>query len=274
MKKVLLFIAPLFIAVLIFFGILFFLERKSGKGALQVTSVPKSTVFLNGKPLGDTPLCKCEDNDMLEAGEYTLKLIPTSGDFEPFENKITINKGTLSVADRTFGPLGESEGSIIALSPIPEKEDSQLLVLSFPDKAAVSLDSNPSGISPVLLKNVTESDHNLHLAKEGYREKILRIKTVAGYKLISLVFLGINPEIVSASPASDLKPPAIQKIVILDTPVGFLRVREDASLGSSQIGQVRPKDTFDLLDEKDGWFKIKFSDEKVGWVSSDYAKKQ
>ena len=260
------------------FGLVIFLNKKEGKGALQVTSMPSSAVYLNGKFQGDTPLCKCEGNVLLKTGEYSLKLIPKDGNFHPFEDKIIINKATLSVVDRTFGNDAESEGSTITLSEIEDKKDSQLLVLSFPDKATISLDNNPVGISPMLLKNVTESDHELSIVKDGYREKIIRIRTVAGYKLTSLVFLGLSLEPTASSAALPQPSPSpllsVQKIIILNTPTGFLRVREDAKLGSLQVGQVIPGDIFELLDEKNGWFKIKLSNEKLGWVSSDYAKKQ
>ena len=219
---------------------------------------------------------------MLATGEYALKLIPKSGDFQPFEYKIAINKGTLSVLDRTFGNGTESEGSIITLSAIPDKKDAQILVLSFPDKAVVFLDSSSVGSSPILLKNITESDHDINIAKDGYREKILKIRTAFGYKLTSLIFLGLSPIVASGSAAisesSSNLSPSIQKIVILNTPTGFLRVRQEASLASPQIGQVNPGDAFELLEENNGWFKIKLNspaDEgKMGWVNKDYAQKQ
>jgi uncharacterized protein YgiM (DUF1202 family) len=59
----------------------------------------------------------------------------------------------------------------------------------------------------------------------------------------------------------------------LQTPTGFLRVRDQASLGGAEIGQVKPGETYTLLDEQSGWYKIKFNN-KEGWISSQYAQKQ
>ena len=95
MKKFLLFLAPLLIAITIFFGILFFLDRKTGKGALLVTSVPKSRVYLENKLIGTTPFCACDLTQMLPVGDYAIKLVPQDGNFRPFEEKITINKDIL-----------------------------------------------------------------------------------------------------------------------------------------------------------------------------------
>jgi len=278
MKRVFLFLAPLLIAILIFFGILFFLDRKSGKGALQVTSVPQSKVYLDGKLLGTTPLCACELEQMLDIGDHTVKLVPLAGNFRPFEEKITINKGTLTVVDRTFADNGESDGSIIGLSSLNSKKDVEILVVSLPDKANVFLDNNPVGATPLLLRNVSESDHDLRVTLTGYKDKSIKIKTASGFKLNSLIFLGVSHDLSNqliASPSSALVPTvAVSKVLILNTPTGFLRVREDSSISSSEIAKAKPGEEYELLLEKEGWFEIKLTDGKKGWISSSYAVKQ
>jgi len=60
----------------------------------------------------------------------------------------------------------------------------------------------------------------------------------------------------------------------LDTPTGFLRVRDGNSIGSLEIGRVNPGETYEILNEKNGWYEIQFDDEKKGWISSQYAKKE
>lgn len=278
MKRVFLFLAPLLIAIIIFFGILFFLDRKTGKGALQVTSVPQSKVYLDSKLLGTTPLCACDLAQMLSVGDYTVKLIPLDGNFRPFEGKITINKGTLTVADRTFADSGESDGSIISLIPLSNKKDIEVLVVSLPDKADVFLDSNPVGATPLLLKNVSESDHDLRVTLTGYKDKSLKIKTALGFKLNALIFLGVSANLFSSPIASSealLFPTVtVSKVLILNTPTGFLRVRESNSISSLEIAQVKPGETYELIEEKGDWFRIKLTDGKIGWISSSYAVKE
>ena len=65
MKKLLLILTPFVAVIVIFAGVLFFLSQNQGKGALQVTSAPVAKVYLNGKYLGQTPLCECELKDMI-----------------------------------------------------------------------------------------------------------------------------------------------------------------------------------------------------------------
>ncbi len=278
MKRVLLFLAPLLIAIAIFFGILFFMDGKSGKGALQVTSVPKSKVYLDNKLIGETPLCACDLAQMLSSGDYAVKVVPIDGNSRPYEVKITINKGTLTAVDRVFAGKGEDSGSIISLSSLSDKKAAEVMVVSFPDKANVFLDGNPVGITPLLLKQVSESDHDLRLALDGYGDKSVRIRATLGFRLSSLISLGVNPDLadsLDASSAGSLSSPAkTSRVLILNTPTGFLRVRESDSINSSEIAQVKPGETFNLLSETEGWFKITFSDGREGWINSQYAAKE
>lgn len=275
MKRIFLFLAPLLIAVLIFFGILFFLDRKTGKGALQVTSVPKARVYLDNKLIGDTPLCACDLEQMLPVGDYIVKLAPIGGNFRPFEEKITINKGTLIVLERAFADNGSGDGSIISLTPLSDKKDIEVLAVSIPDKTNVFLDSNPVGITPLLLRKVSESDHDLRFTRDGYKDKSIKIKTALGFRLNSLIFLGVKTDLSSppvASSAALLSPTiAVSRVLILNTPTGFLRVRESNSISSSEIAQVKPGESYELIEEKDNWFKIRLNDGKIGWVNSSYA---
>lgn len=274
MKRLLFYIIPFLGVLIIFSGVVLFLNQNSGKGALQVTSVPQSQVYLNGQLIGETPLCKCDPKDVIPAGSYRIRLIPKEGNSKPYDEQISINKSTLTVIDRTFGE--SASGSVIILVPLPNKKETELMVISFPDKTNVFLDNNQKGITPILLKDVTESDHELKLAKEGYLDKTLRIRTTSGFTLKAVVFLGVNPDVASTSSQTSTSAPQVpkvEKVTVLDTPTGFLRVRENSSIASSEIGRVSPEDSLELVTEKEGWFQIKMTDGKTGWISSQYAKK-
>ena len=107
MKTILLFVAPLVLAVVVFLGYLFFVSRDKGKGALQVTSKPVSVVYLDGKQIGQTPLCKCDPKDMVSAGDYTVKLVPVEAGYDPFEAKVKITKSILTVVIGLLGKYWE-----------------------------------------------------------------------------------------------------------------------------------------------------------------------
>lgn len=278
MKKILYYVLPLVTAIIVFAVLVVFINQKTGKGALQVTSKPQSDVYLNGKLIGTTPVCKCDSKDMIGVGQYSLRLIPKDSSLPPYEEKIDINNSTLTVVDKTFGE--EPSASVITLSPIRDKKDAQLMVISSPDKSDISLDENPAGKTPLLLKNLTESDHEIQIKKEGYIDKILRIRATKGFLLKAIVYLSPNSSSSnSALPTFESTPtPAptssVSKVLILSTPTGFLRVRDTSSLSGSEVGRVTPGETFDLLDEIEGWYKIKLTDGTEGWISSQYAQKQ
>lgn len=262
---------------------MFFLSKDGvGKGALQVTSIPQSSVYLNGKLIGKTPLCKCDPQSMLPTGDYTIRLVPldTTAGSTPFEQKITINKAVLTVVDRTFGPGATSQGTVISLTPQENKNTAGLFIASFPDVAHVTLDDNTTGDTPYRLANTTESDHDLVISKSGFKDKHVRIHAVKGYILSVIAFLGIDPNAIASSSASIPVPVASpsaavkQKVVILDTPTGFLRVHSQATISSPEIAQVKPKEAYDLQDEQTGWFEIKLTSGKLGWISSQYSQKQ
>lgn len=254
----------------------FILNRNLDKGALQVTSEPSGQVYLNGKLAGKTPLCLCPPNlkDMLDSGDFTIKLVPTEGNFLPFEQKISIKPKALTVVDESFGEGGQSSGSVITLSKLSNENDISLSVMSFPSGAKLFLDSGEIGQTPLKTSDVTESDHEIKITKDGYQDKILRIRTKKGYQLNALAFLGVNQVSASPSASSAPIPLSVAKILILDTPTGFLRVRDQPSLNGNQVGQVLPGEKYDLLEEQNGWYKIKLKDGTLGWVSSQYAQKQ
>lgn len=280
-KAILILIPSLILATSIFFLIQIFLLRGNEKGALQVTASPKSKVYLNGKFIGETPLCKCEQDDMLNVGEYNIKLVPTTSEFSEFQEKITLTKSVLTVVDHKFGKGATSEGSIITLQPLKESNTRSLLVLSIPDKSELLLDNTSVGFTPVLIKDITESDHELTIRKSGYAEKKVKIRTPTGYQLLAKIYLGVDEEevVLSPTPSPTVASPSaaptlpIRKVTILQTPVGFLRVRAESTVASSEIGRVTPGQEFELLDEVTGWYKIKLPDGKEGWISNQYAKK-
>ncbi len=277
-RRLILFLTPLLILTLLFLVIILVVNRESGKGALQVTSKPVSQVFLEGKFVGKTPLCLCELPQLLKVGEYNIKLVPIEKGYKEYEQKITIYQGVLTVVDRTFdNQTSASTGSIITLSSIDDKDKSQILVLSFPSGAQVILDSDPKGTTPLLLKDIPPSDHEIKIIKDGYREKIVKIKTIAGKKLETTVNLGIRTDLTAenAKKASDsAMAVAAQKVVILETPTGFLRVREKDSVGSAEIGTLSPGDKLDLVSEKADWYEVKLPNGKTGFISATYAKKE
>ncbi|OIP57891.1 MAG: hypothetical protein COX79_05180 [Candidatus Levybacteria bacterium CG_4_10_14_0_2_um_filter_36_16] len=272
----LLILTGLFIAVYIASQVLI----PPGKGALQVTSNIKAKVFLDDKNIGTTNFCKCSQNETIDSREYTIRIVPEDKTQIPFTRKIRITPNVLTAIERTFLVGSYASSSILTLEKTSEK-DASLFVASIPDGALVTLDGNQVGATPYFQKNISASEHELEIRKQGFGKKTLRIRAVSGYKLVVNSVLGTeatDQDETSVSPTplpSTLTPtPASStQVKISQTPTGFLRVRKEPSVAGSEIGRVSPGETYSLLDEKNGWYQIKLRDETSGWISSTYAQK-
>ena len=60
------------------------------------------------------------------------------------------------------------------------------------------------------------------------------------------------------------------KLKILDTPTGWLNVRDAASLDGKAIAKVHPGEEYEYADEQSGWYKIILSNGISGWVYKQY----
>ncbi len=187
-----------------------FLFRYFEKGALQVTSMPASDVYLNSELIGRAPFCKCEAGDMIPRGEYVIRLVPTDRSLNFFEEKVVIQKGVLTVVDRIFAPGGRSETSIISLDPLEDKKTSQIRVMSIPSGVEVLFNNRSVGRTPLLLKTVPISEHRLTLRKDGYKEKTTALLTTSGYEVIAFMQLavGVSEHVLATASAIQETPEA------------------------------------------------------------------
>src|SRR3989344_9538500 len=101
----------------------------SKPAALQVTSKPEASVFLDGKHIGKTPFY----SDQLRAGEYTLKVTVSGADYV---DKITLSQGTLAVVNRELNSNYLAQGGE-NLSLVSGQKG--LFIISFPSEADVTI---------------------------------------------------------------------------------------------------------------------------------------
>lgn len=266
-----------------------------GTAALQVSTTPQATVFIDGTQVGISPFF----DDNLEAGEHTIKLVPeaTTDTLLPWEGKVVLAPGILTVINRNFGSSeSASSGEIISLEKISSKNKAALAVVSIPDQAVVKVNDETKGFAPVLIEDLAPGDYRVTVASPGYEEKSVTAQAIAGYKLTVTAQLAQEIEgFAEATPSAETEeeeetdeeeetptpkptpkleatPPAKPYVTIKDTPTGWLRVRMGPSTSATEAAKINPGEMYPYLNEEEsGWYKIEYEEGEEGWISGVYA---
>ncbi|MDP3998331.1 MAG: SH3 domain-containing protein [bacterium] len=286
---------------------------KPAVAGIQVKSNPQSTVFLDGKNIGQTPF----EDKKLTAGEVELKLIPNSATIalSPWTTKIKLVAGAQTIINWDFGEDGSfSAGEIMTLEKIPDKKTASLAIISTPDSSLVKIDGEPKGFTPVSFDKQEANDRRVSITSTGYIDRDVNIKLLSGYKLVLNVKLATQlpeptptltptptptpsgkpskttptptpktsatPTPKSGTPAPKATPSPVSLprpyVTITETPTGYLNVRSDSSTGSTStiLTKVYPGESYALVDQTtNGWYKITYAAGKEGWISGQYAQK-
>ncbi|OGK25130.1 hypothetical protein A3A46_02310 [Candidatus Roizmanbacteria bacterium RIFCSPLOWO2_01_FULL_37_13] len=287
MSKKLILLTLLVIAFGVFVVVRFFiLDNQNVFGRIKVVSSPVASVFINNLAVGKTPF-----EEKYKVGEYILKLIPEGNatDTASWQGKVKIYKNALTYVNRELGSSDvTSAGEIFTTTkmekPAKSNDLGQVYVETEPQGAIVYLDNDEKGVAPLILSEVLKGDHELSVFMPKFLRRTQKINVDPGYIVNAAFKLAIDQSSQAAKATGDKQKGKQEAtasaktgkttIVIKDTPTGFLRVREEPAVTASEEAQVKPGDTFDLLDEKSGWYKIEYEIGKDGWVYSQYADKK
>lgn len=270
-------ISLIILSILLSSFAIFFISGKikPKKAGILIETTPSSVVFINAVQVGKTPY-----SGTFDPGEIDLKLVPDVLD-KPlvlFETRLLLSSGIQTVVKREFGETVDlSAGEIISFEKTGESNPS-IAVVTDPDSAQISIDGKAYGFAPYKTSQVSASSHQVAVSLNGYSERMVNVKTISGYKLTLIVKLAKDLNKIEPTPVPSATPKPEIKVEILSTPNGFLRVRESSSTTSGEVARVNPGETYTLIEESTAqdWYKIQYvaSDSaKVGWISSQYAKK-
>lgn len=264
--------------------------------ALQITSNPTAQVFLDGEKVGETPF----KSEKLKSQDYTIHLDPEDEGLVSWETTVTLQPNVTTVINYEFAETKDASGSeILNLEKLADNQAVEVAVVSTPDSASVKLNGQPKGFTPLQIKNTEAGDHALTVSAPGYKQRRIDIRLVQGFKLIVDVQLPkeallkeeevtpsaeeeagkkeeerISPKPTTAkpsTPSAELERPYVE---ILDTPTGWLRVRETpTTVEDNEISKINPGETYPYLESNDtGWHKIRLPDGTEGWISGRYTK--
>ena len=290
MKKKFLFLLLLILLFGAFLGYRFIvMDKQNAFGRVQVISTPQTSVFIEDQIVGQTPY-----EDKHKTGEFLIKLIPqgTASGAATWQGKVSVYKNALSYVNFELGKTDvETAGEIFTTTKMDKGSDrGQISVETEPTGALVSLDNDEKGVAPLILDNVPAGDHELSVFMPGFFRRTKKINVDPGYKVNAWFKLGIDVNnqnkkdttqkeasgSASTKQKSTQPTPASDKltIVINQTPLGYLRVREKPSIAASESAQVKPGASFTVIDQESGWYKIEYEKGKEGWVSGEYTTKQ
>lgn len=255
-----------------YFGRDFLPQLTSSRGELTVQSSPKTTVFVNGESKGQTAL-----TIPLAPGTYEVRLEPEdTSSTAPWQQQVPVGKGVETFVTVTLGPTeSASTWQIITLEKT--KGTTELAIASQKDGSEIFIDGERKGTSPLSFQDLAVGMHEVRLASSGVSDTLIKLDLPKGYKVqLSAHPAGMEPTTAtdSATPANGSTTTAKEvKVKILETPTGWLRVRSEPNTSGSEVAKVNPDEQFVLVDEQTDWYKIKYEEEKTGWISSQYAEK-
>ena len=267
-------------------GDVLWFEKTESAATISVTSDPDGVLAkLDGRDVGETPVL-VED---LTTGDYDLRL-----SFDTFE--------TRKISVRVESGYQLRISSKLALSPFPSNDFSQI---DFGGEKITIYNLSPSRTSlyvdaASLAKGIiywaktrglgeTQAKLDYFVDSEGTlydsEGKIFDPETFSDEPMETVIvgFLGSTDETTLSALAKTsvtvltkkvLKtPPLVDKVKILPTGVGWLRVRLKPSLSAGEVTKINVGEKFELLAEQGGWVKIRLADGSEGWVSSDFTEK-
>ena len=297
-KLVLLFILVVLFGVFVVIRF-FIMDQQNVYGKLKVISSPTASVFINNVAIGKTPY-----EDKYKVGEYLIKLIPegTATETASWNGKINIYKNALTYVNRELGSSDiNSAGEIFTTSRMeksPKSGYGEIYVETEPQGAIITLDNDEKGVAPMILQDVLQGDHEISVFMPGFFRRTQKVNVDSGYRVNAYFKLAIDQSQTQSTSANlpagrqgataDKEATASAQVgktfvTIKDTPQGWLRVREDASIDASESAKVKPGQKYELLEEKNDWYKIKFNGDNEGvvsgsftegWVSAQYSSKE
>jgi hypothetical protein len=287
MKAKLLFLLLIFTIFAVVVTARFFLLKNSVKqGQLKIITSPSATVLINNQSKGKTPF-----ESTLDEGEYLIKLVPETteaSESASWSGKAKIFSNTLTYINRELGVDDiSSSGVIFSVKKMDKKptkkQTGEIEIITEPDGAIVSLDNEEQGIAPVVLSEIPVGDHELSTYSPGFFRRSQKIRIEDGYRVIAEFKLSIDPthKKVEKKDPEEIRKEATESaqieekfsVTINTTETGWLRVRYEPTLNASEAAKVTPGKAFQVLEEKEGWYRIEYEKGKMGWVSSNYVTK-
>lgn len=279
--------------VILFRGALFSLFQKQQQvGRVIIESSPSASIFINDNDVSRTPL----QSFQLDVGEYNVKLIPEGivQNTDSWQGKVPVKPNSDTFLSVNLG----KNAATTAVSLIyfddqkTNKEKGNIIIETDPAGAIIFLDNDEKGVSPVNLVDVPVGEHEIKASLPFFFSRSVNVRVVENKVLRVKLKLALDesqkridlPESEATESAETKDSTAEDKVYvkIKPTSTGWLRVRSSAGLSGQELAKVKVGSEFEVLEESNGWYKIKFNGNEndlesgefdEGWISASYADK-
>ncbi len=306
MKRLFLFLILLTASVL--FSACNPLAKKVKSGLqVQMTDGIAAAVYLDENYVEKTPFINRE----LSPGEYTLKIQPDDPKLIPYETKITLRPGLLTVVTWKLAQRPEFSGGVMyEMEPINSKNKSEISFVTIPDGAIVSVAGKEKTFAPTIIPDITPGHVEFEVTLPSYGVQKHTINAIPGYRMVVTVKLAkenLNEKEVvvgnvtlepqasgsatattgSTTPAPTTTPkptiapsPAASASAkqVLIKPTNFfvaekevLRARDLPSSSGKEVGFATVGNLYQYLGKTENNWHNIQLDGKSGWVSGQYA---
>jgi len=262
------------------------------KAGIQVTANPQASVFMDNKSLGQTPVYQ----NGQKPGTYNIKITAADTTLVPWEGKVTLNPGVLTVVDRQLASdPTKAHGYTLSFETLTNKAATEVNLVSFPDTVSVTVDGAPVGLTPFKSDSIPAGAHSFTLTSPGYQDLVIKASVLASQRLVISAQLGAQDIIPTptptplATPSATLTPGVVEitpfpkqatssalpkpYVEILATPDNnHLKVRSENVIGNNIIAIVNTGDKFPYVSTSGSWYQIEYLTGKKGYVSATYAK--
>lgn len=231
------------------------------RGGISILSTPTdATVYLDDKQVGKTPF---EDKN-LDIKKYTVKIEKDSG---VWQGIVRLIPQTMLIINRDLASeQASSSGEILTLD-----KGRGITVVSNPSDTEVEIDGKSYGKTPLSV-NIQSGEHTILLSHPNYLKRSIKAVLPAGFNLTVTVDLALSEADLTAISAPVVT--QTPEVLVKQTPTGFLRVRDQASLNGKEIAKVNVGEKLVLLEELAGWDRVRLPNGIEGFVSSSYVEKQ
>ncbi len=234
------------------------------RAGIEVISYPTAKIFIDGKEAGTTPY----KNSYLKPGVTEIKLVTTNREWR---KTVELTNNINTVIDWEIGDSETFDGGyVLSMERTGDVQKAGLIVNSVPNEAAVAIDGEMKGFTPMRLEEIGENDKQITLSYPTHKSLNVFVKAIKGYRLLIDARLATEntPKVEIVAEPTAVLSSGLTEIMIKPTETGWLRVRGSADSAAAEVARVNPGEKYKLLEEKDGWYRI-----DKGWISAKYAEK-